>query len=585
MRPMLLTPTSDLPSGNEWLYEIKYDGFRAIMEASEEGIKLWSRNGKDLSARFPEIAEIRPPKESLPFTLDGEIVILKTPYQADFEALQIRGRMRKREKIMAASKERPASFIAFDSLDNPSLPLTKRKERLKKQLNKINHTHIQAVEVFEKKDKAEAVAELHLAEGIVAKMKKSPYRSGERGQQWLKWKQWRTIAGFLQTFNSSNGYYEAGYLDGQDPRPLGKFKHGLSEEESETLRAFFKEHGTKKKDSWHLEAGTCVDIHCLSAEQGELREPMFHQFRFDLTPEECTGEKLQWDLSLFPEAFESSHIDKFLWPGVTKQEFLIYIRHMAPYLLPFIQEKKLTLIRYPDGIHEESFYQKHSPDHAPDFLKMWMEDGNPYIICDHLLSLLWLANQGALEYHVPFEKAGGEKPDEIVLDLDPMDKEHFKKAITAAQLLKPMLDELDVISFIKTSGNKGMQIHIPIQEGDLNYEETRKITETLATLLVNEEPELFTTERLKKNRGDRLYIDYVQHAEGKTIIAPYSPRATEKATIATPLFWEEVVEGLDPASFTIHSVPIRLKENGCPFSRYEEARAHQPIRRLKRLLE
>lgn len=585
MKPMLLTGTTELPEGNEWVYEVKYDGFRAILEARAEGVKLWSRNGKDMSERFPEIVQVDIPKNLLPFTLDGELVILNTPYQANFEALQKRGRMRNKAKIQASSIRRPATFMAFDKIEKSTIPLLKRKENMTKLLGKLKHPQIRSIDVYEDIEEILTIAELHLAEGIIAKMKNSKYQPGDRGRQWLKWKQWRTVSGFLQKYDSDNGYYDVGFYKDEGPLPLGKFKHGLTDDESETLRTFFKEHGTKKKGTWRLEPGACVDVHCLSAEEGELREPLFHQFRFDLSPEDCTESKKQWDLSLFPANFDPTNVDKPLWKGISKQDFLVYIRQLAPHILPFIQEKKLTLIRYPDGIYEESFYQKHFPDHAPDFLKMWMEDGEPFIICDQLLPLLWLANQGALEYHIPFEMAGGQKPDEIVLDLDPKDRSHFSKAIRAAQLLKHLLDELEVQSFVKTSGNKGMQIHIPIREGDLSYEETRKITETLATFLVNEEPDLFTTERLKKKRGDRLYIDYVQHAEGKTIIAPYSTRATETATVATPLHWEEVTEDLRPESFTIHTVPSRIAEFGCPFSMYEEARDHQPIQKLKQLLQ
>ncbi|WP_394219241.1 DNA ligase D [Halobacillus trueperi] len=585
MKPMLLTGTTELPEGEEWVYEVKYDGFRAILEASDKGIKLWSRNGKDLSDRFPEIVQVEIPNKLLPFTLDGELVLLNTPYQANFEALQTRGRMRNKEKIQASSKQRPATFLAFDKIENKAIPLLKRKENMNNLLGKLKHPQIRSIDIYEEIEEILTIAELHMAEGIIAKMKKSKYQPGERGRQWLKWKQWRTVTGFLQKYDAENGYYDIGYYKDDSSTSLGKFKHGLTDEESETLRTFFKENGKKRKGTWHIEPSTCVDVHCLSAEEGELREPLFHQFRFDLTPEDCTESKKQWNLSLFPANFEPTNVAKPLWKGIAKQDFLVYIRQIAPHILPFLEEKKLTLIRYPDGIYEESFYQKHFPDHAPDFLKMWMEDGEPFIICDQLLSLLWLANQGALEYHVPFEKAGGQRPDEIVLDLDPKDRDHFSKAITAARLLKHLLDELEVKSFVKTSGNKGMQIHIPILEGDLSYEETRKITETLATLLVNEAPDLFTIERLKKKRGDRLYIDYVQHAEGKTIIAPYSTRATEKATVATPLYWEEVTEDLRPESFTIHTVPDRIAKFGCPFSMYEVARDHQPIKKLKQLLQ
>lgn len=585
MKPMLLTATTDLPEGEDWIYEIKYDGFRAVLEVTEEGIKLWSRNGKDLGDRFPEISEIDIPKKLIPFSLDGELTILNTSYQSNFQALQTRGRMRKQTRIEEAAKTRPATFIAFDAIHKPSLPLTKRKKETTKIVTTIGHPHIQEAQTFKRLQDIQTPAELHLAEGIVAKREKSTYQQGERGQQWLKWKQWRTVSGFLQNYDLKNGYYEVGIHTKEGIQSLGKFKHGLSDEENETLRTFFKEHGEKEKQTWVLQPSVCVDIHCLNAEEEEFREPMFHQFRFDLSAEECTEEKLKWDLSLFPSTFEPSHINKHLWSHVTKRDFLCYMREIAPHMLPFINEKKLTLIRYPDGINEESFFQKHRPDHAPDYLKSWMENGEPFMICDQLLSLLWVANQGALEYHIPFEKAGGQEPDEIVIDLDPPERRYFHYAITAAHLLKHLLDELEVRSFIKTSGNKGMQIHIPIQEGDLSYEETRKITETLATLLIQEEPDLFTVERLKKKRGDRLYIDYVQHAEGKTIIAPYSPRATEEATVATPLYWEEVVDGLKPELFTINTIPSRIAEKGCPFKDYNLARKSQPINKLKKLLQ
>ncbi|WP_226581845.1 DNA ligase D [Halobacillus litoralis] len=583
-RPMLLTSVDDLPDGKDWIYEVKYDGFRVILEATKESVTLTSRNGKDLSDRFPEISTLTFPDSFIPFTLDGELVILDTPYQANFQQLQKRGRMRKAERIKSAAADRPATFIAFDLLNNPDLPLSKRKKHLRKLIQDLNQPVIQEIETFEDLSKLMEAALLHRSEGIVAKRKKSLYRFGDRGQQWLKWKQWKDISGYLLRFNPDNGYYDMGVQKEGEDRPLGRFKHGLTDEETETLHSFFKEHGEKKKGKWELTPSVCVDIHCLDAEGGEFREPIFHQFRFDLSPQECTDEKLSWDLSLFPPEFEPSHVDKNLWPGVSKQDYLIYIRRIAPYLLPYIREKKLTMIRYPDGVHKESFFQKHYPDYAPEHLNMWTEDGEQYILCDKLHSLLWLANQGALEFHIPFEKAGAAEPDEIVLDLDPPGREHFRLAVTAAQMSKHLLDELGVISFVKTSGNKGMQIHIPIKEGSLDYNETRKVTETLAGLLVKEEPDLFTIERLKKKRGNRLYIDYVQHAEGKTIIAPYSARATETANIAAPVFWDEVNDDLSPETFTIKTVLSRLTHKGDPFRNYEQARHLQPIQKLKQLL-
>lgn len=159
-------------------------------------------------------------------------------------------------------------------------------------------------------------------------------------------------------------------------------------------------------------------------------------------------------------------------------------------------------------------------------------------------------------------------PREIVFDLDPPDRERFSLAVKAAGLLKQLLDDLRLVSFVKTSGGKGIQIHIPLPSDSISYEETGVFTQAIAWTLEKSFPDLFTTERFKKKRGDRLYIDYLQHGEGKTIVAPYSPRKREDATVATPLFWDEVGEGLHPDMFRIDHVVERVKTVGCPFAAY-----------------
>ncbi|QHT48372.1 DNA ligase D [Bacillus sp. SB49] len=580
MKPMLLTAAEDLPTGPDWIYEVKYDGFRCLLHASEDGIKLWSRNGKDLSGRFPEICGFIPPADSLPFTIDGELVIRNTRWQTNFSRLQTRGRLKKEAVIARAARERPCTFVAFDHLTGGKQRLEERKRSLYALVQTIQHPHIVLSEVHTSLEKIKALVLLHRAEGIVAKHKKSLYSEGERSKQWLKWKNFRSVSGCLTAYDPANGYYDVTLME----ETLGKFKNGLSAEEAETLQMFFKSNGEKQAGKWYVRPSVCADIHCLDAADGEMREPTFHRFRFDLTPENCTKEKMEWDLSLYPEEVPVTNSDKQLWKNVSKKQYFQYIRHIAPYMLPFLAEKKLTVIRCPDGITAESFYQKQAPDHAPDYLDTWEEKDGSRILCNNLPSLLWLANQGAVEFHIPFDKTDASLPDEIVFDLDPPSRKHFSLAITAAQWMKQMLDEIGVISFIKTSGNKGMQIHIPIQAGDFSYEETRNLTEAVAETLVQKCPDLFTVERLKKKRGEKLYLDYVQHAEGKTIVAPYSARRIDEATVACPLFWEEVKEGLRPESFTIKNVLARLEERGCPFLQYEEARKRQPVKQLKRLL-
>ncbi|ARI75814.1 DNA ligase D [Halobacillus mangrovi] len=583
IEPMLLTMADELPTGEKWRYEIKYDGFRVILTWTENGITLTSRNGKDLTERFPEIIslseQLTPP--SLPITLDGELVILNTPFQANFSLLQQRGRLRSSDKINYYATRRPATFMAFDFINKPNETYKKRKQQLKEIIHHLDSPRIQYVQEYKEINDIKSIVFTHLGEGIIAKTTNSKYTPGKRVRSWIKYKNWRSVSGFLTSFNPQNSYYQIEGVDGEEHFPIGTFKHGFDKEEEQTLRTFFKQKGIKKGKSWILEPSVCVDVHCLHADQGEMREPMFSRFRFDLSPEECTKDKLKWDLSLFPTEVDFTHTDKELWPGKTKEDYLIYLRNIAPYLLPFIKEKKITLIRYPDGIYKESFFQKHLPDYAPDFVGEWVEAGEAFITCSNLPAFLWLGNQGALEFHIPFQKAGGKDPDEIVFDLDPPGREQFPLAILAAQLLKHLLDELEVESFVKTSGNKGMQIHIPIEEGSMSYEETRRFTHSLVKLLIKEKPDVFTIERLKKNRGNRLYLDYVQHAEGKTIVAPYSARATEKGTVAAPLFWSEVKKGLTPEQFTIDTTIKRVQDLGCPFQDYAHARTRQPIEQMK----
>src|SRR5699024_3474304 len=207
------------------------------------------------------------------------------------------------------------------------------------------------------------------------------------------------------------------------------------------------------------------------------------------------------------------------------------------------------------------------------------------IVCNDLASLIWLANHSAIEYHVPFQTVSSAFPNEIVFDLDPPHREKFHVAVVAAQMIKTLLEELALEGFVKTSGNKGLQIHVPLPHNKVSYEETAVLTEAIAKTLVQTKPSLFTTERMKKNREGELYIDYVQHGENKTIIAPYSPRKTEEATIATPLFWHEVNNSLRPEQFTIQHVVKRVQTLGCHWLFYDEVRRGQDVSKMMTLID
>ncbi|WP_207707735.1 non-homologous end-joining DNA ligase [Alkaliphilus serpentinus] len=277
-----------------------------------------------------------------------------------------------------------------------------------------------------------------------------------------------------------------------------------------------------------------------------------------------------------------THPDKMYYPKkkITKLSYIQYLIDVSAYLLPFLKDRVLTAIRYPRGVEGESFYQKSCPEYAPDFIKTYLHEDIEYIVVSDLATLVWLGNQGALDLHIPFNSINSSYPSEIVFDLDPPRREDFILAVEAAIILKDILDRLEIPSFIKTSGNKGLQVYIPLPEATYTYEDTRKFTEFIANYLVKIEPKWFTIERIKKNRGNRLYVDYLQHAAGKTLIAPYSARGNEEASVATPLFWHEVTRSLKPSAFTIDNLPERIRRMGCPFADFFNTKTSQSFDRV-----
>lgn len=267
-----------------------------------------------------------------------------------------------------------------------------------------------------------------------------------------------------------------------------------------------------------------------------------------------------------------THPDKLIWknPAIPKAGYISYLVQAASRMLPFLEDKTLTVIRYPNGVPGDSFFQKHFPDNVPDFVQTVTEDGENRIICSNLSTLVWLGNQSAVEFHIPFQTVGSDYPDEIVFDLDPPDREHFPWAVHAAREMKQLFDRLAVKSYPKLSGSRGIQIHLPLNGTVISYSDTRVFTSFIAEVLTQKYPAEFTTERLKKKRNGCLYIDYVQHAQGKTIICPYSARGKEGATVAAPLRWEEVTDQLQMEMFTIPYVRQRMSSEPCPMADYFE---------------
>jgi len=274
---------------------------------------------------------------------------------------------------------------------------------------------------------------------------------------------------------------------------------------------------------------------------------------------------VEYQMTVEGKTLSITNPDKPLWPeaGITKLLYLQYLITVAPYLLPYTKNRLLTVIRYPHGIHDKSFYQKNLPDYAPDWIPTYVWESTRYVLLNDLPTLIWLANQAALEWHVSFHQCEDEEPTELVFDLDPSTPD-FHVVAESAFHLKAVLDELQLPSYVKTSGASGLQIYIPIKSG-YTFSETRRVSEFIANYLTQRFPELVTTERLVKNRGDKLYIDYLQHWRGKTLPAPYSTRAKPEASVSTPLTWDEV-DKIHPTHFTVHTLPDRLQKRGDLFA-------------------
>ncbi|NMD69979.1 DNA ligase D [Bacillus sp. DNRA2] len=598
MKPMLPTLTFDIPEGKDWYYEVKYDGFRALL-IWDQTVTLISRNGNSLLEQFPEIEQfLTANKQSfepyLPLVLDGELVDLVNPYKSNFAGIQVRGRMRSQQRINEKSKKQPCRLLIFDLLmfkgkSFNRKPYLQRKQKLVELFSALSlpihpsETSSRLIQLIPENQNFSTLWEqvvLHDGEGIVAKKAQHYWEEGKRTESWLKYKNWKYASCFITAMDKHNGYFHIAVYQNQVIKQIGHFIFGLTPEEKRALATILKENKTHEDNNLiYIQAGLCVEIKYLELYEEQLREPHFHRFLFELTPENCTYDKFVRNQKNLPANLEITHPDKPIWeiPTVSKQDFIYYLHEIAPFMLPFLNNRILTLIRYPHGMFGEAFYQKNRPDYAPDFVNSYRVEDIDYIVCNDVNTLVWLGNQLAIEFHIPFQTIGSTTPSEIVLDLDPPSKNEFQLAVKAAILIKEVLDQLHLIGFIKTSGNKGLQIYIPLPEGNISYEETRVFTSFLAEYLISKAPDYFTIERLKKNRGNRLYVDYVQHGEGKTIIAPYSPRGTNKANIATPLFWDEVTATLSPDLFDITNVIERIRKTGDPFQDYFTIKEKQNI--------
>src|SRR5438034_496408 len=601
--PMLAETREQPFSKAGWLFELKLDGYRVRAGREGGGARLITRNGHDIVAGFPEIARAI---TALPYEgliVDGELVVPDDAGRPSFQRLQNRARVNRALDVRRAAVDSPGALYVFDLLafegyDLRPLPLERRKALLERMVPRVGP--IKYIEHFATNGEAlyEQVVKLGL-EGIVAKQADSPYRAG-RSAHWLKIRADRTdyfvVVGFTRPKGSRSGFgaldlgaYEDGKLvyagragSGFTEAQLKDVSAAL-ERSARTQPAFEGPIPPDKGHTW-VEPSLVVEVRYKEwTNEGLLRQPVFLHFRDDKKPTDCvkagngkreTGNESEATFPVSPAPFPEerrevrfSNLDKVFWPddGYTKGDLIEYYRAISPWLLPYLNDRPVVLTRFPDGITGKSFFQKDAPGFIPDWMRterMWSEDTQreiDYFVCDDLASLEYLANMGTIPLHVWGSRVATlEQPDWCILDLDPKEAP-FTHVLTVARTIKRLCDDIELPSFIKTSGSTGLHVLLPLGR-QCTYEQARTLGGLLARVIAAEFPDIATITRQVERRGARVYLDYVQNGHGRLLVAPFSARPLPGAPVSMPLAWSEVTPKLDIRKFTIKTAPVRMKK-------------------------
>jgi bifunctional non-homologous end joining protein LigD len=594
-KAMLATLAREVPAGKDWLFEAKWDGYRAIVDLQGSNATLTSRNGNDLTARFESVAKALERSVKTPdCVLDGEVCALDEQGKATFSAMQ------------QGKTGTKYVFVAFDLLElegepQIDLPLEERRGKLERLLDRRNKSVLFS-ESFEDGKALYRAAQEQGLEGIVAKRRGSRYLPGRRSHDWLKIKthgrQEFVIAGYTKGQGRRSGRFGAlilGYLQDGKLVYAGNVGTGFTDSEIDELLAKLKPLERKappfdevpkmpkvRRDAivW-VEPKLVAEIEFVEwTHDGRLRAPSYQGLRDDkaasdvLREEPEAIEAVPTEIKKGKRVLKLSNLDKPFWPdeGITKGDLLAYYRDVAAVLVPHLKDRPFTMKRYPDGAYGKFFFQKDAPNHMPDWIKtvelMVSTRESPRqrrkifapLVNDEL-ALLWMVNMGCIDMNAWYSRIDKpDRPDFVLFDLDPSPDVGFRETVQVALLVKQALDAFGLVGFPKTSSAEGMHVLVPI-ERRYTYDDTREFAEIVAGAIARTNRGLATTEWNKSKRRGVL-IDANQNGEGKTIASAYSVRPRPGAPVSTPLRWSEVNENLDPLSFTMPAVLERVRKQG-----------------------
>jgi bifunctional non-homologous end joining protein LigD len=602
VEPMLAQLAHEIPRGEGWLYEIKWDGVRA-MAFIDGGIRFAGRKGNDISAQYPELQAILGQIGARSAILDGEIAVLDEQGRPSFERIQPRIMASGTGAIAALARSRPAVFFAFDLLyldgrDLRGLPLEERKRRLRSIV-----TESALVRISESFDDGAALLEAAKKqglEGVVAKRAGSFYES-RRSPDWVKVKAAAEAEFVICGFTKGErdyfgalllGVYRAGRLRfagsvgaGFDQALMKKI-HEMLQPLAAAKSPFAETVKLPQPITWVRPALVATVKFLEWTEEGRLRAPVFVGLRSDIDPAECVRDDAeapaapreliaegpdQAAVEVEGQRFTIRNLRKIFYPaqGYTKRDVVNYYDAVASWLIPHWRDRPLSLRRYPDGIAKEGFFQKNA-EGLPDWIRTaTIRDGDEAairVVGDGRAQLVYLAQLGCIDQNPWMSRIDSlDHPDFVLVDLDPQECS-YDLVVEAAHVVRKKLQALGLEGYAKTTGGDGMHVYVPLAPGYL-YEQTKSFAEILARLCSAERADLFTTPRaVSKRRKDRVYFDYLQNGRGKTISAPYVLRAYDGAPVATPLDWSEVKPGLTPKQFHLRNALERFRQTGDLFA-------------------
>ncbi len=622
MKPMLATLVDKPFDDPEWLYEVKWDGYRALGFCLKNGdVQLLSRNNKQFNEKFYPIFELLQ-SWKMDIVVDGEILVINEKGISNFGNLQ-----NWRSEADGELVYYVFDLIWYEGKDLSLLPLSERQKILADVLPQ-NDDRIRLSKVFKAKGASffDAATKMGL-EGIIAKKADSPYQKNNRSSDWLKIKvqlrQEVVIAGFTKNEGTSKqfsslllGVYENGKLqyvgkvgtgfNVKDQKemmasfePLITSKIPFSDEPDVNKPSRFRPNPPKAKATWLKPELVCEVTYTEVTSDGVFRHPSFQGMRVDKKAKEVVREAALTTKEVIDQHTEAirppksaarktllnpkdetqvrkvnghelkfTHLSKLYWPEdkVSKRDMFNYYYQVADYILPYLKDRPMSLNRFPGGIHAKSFYQKDVKGKAPDWVDTFpytTSEGEhkEYLLGNDEAALLWMASLGCIEMNPWFSRSKSpDNPDYCVIDLDP-DKNTFDQVIQAAQMVKEVLDQMEVPCFAKTSGSTGMHIYIPMG-AKYDYDQSQMFAKIIVNLVHKELPKFTSLERMVANRKGKMYLDFLQNRPGATIAGPYSLRPKPGATVSMPLDWDEVKPGMTMKDFTIFNAVDRLKETG-----------------------